>query len=215
MHIDKVNEILGLASGSKLNMLTKDQLVKLVHSKEFGPCVPSYLHKLKPAPVEAMSFADALVPQVKEGRPITPEKKLSADSPPKATLTLSPSDDQHARPGSAFSTTNSSLGSGMVANAKRPKQVQAMSSNDEHPSTAMHRSKLVTAWFDTFSGDIVALNDLYNSRRSSQKKESKKDKNISEEVSKLVKGECVEPWAPLTFTHVRQAVGTLFFLFYQ
>ena len=29
IHIDRVNEILGLASGSKLNMLTKDQLIKL------------------------------------------------------------------------------------------------------------------------------------------------------------------------------------------
>ena len=46
VHIDKINEIIGLASGSKLNMLTKDQLTQLVSSKEFGPCVP-WLFKLK------------------------------------------------------------------------------------------------------------------------------------------------------------------------
>ena len=47
VHIDKINEIIGLASGSKLNMLTKDQLMQLVSSKEFGPCVPDYLFKMK------------------------------------------------------------------------------------------------------------------------------------------------------------------------
>ncbi len=47
VHIDKVNEIIGLASGSKLNMLTKDQLMSLVSSKEFGPSVPSHLYKIK------------------------------------------------------------------------------------------------------------------------------------------------------------------------
>lgn len=47
VHIDKINEIIGLASGSKLNMLTKEQLMQLVISKEFGPCVPDYLFKMK------------------------------------------------------------------------------------------------------------------------------------------------------------------------
>lgn len=47
VHIDKINEIIGLASGSKLNMLTKDQLMSLVSSKEFGPCVPDHLYKMK------------------------------------------------------------------------------------------------------------------------------------------------------------------------
>mmetsp|Transcript_23081 Transcript_23081/g.34184 ORF Transcript_23081/g.34184 Transcript_23081/m.34184 type:complete len:679 (+) Transcript_23081:1-2037(+) len=50
VHIDKVNEIIGLASGSKLNMLTKDQLAQLVMSKEFGPCVPPHLFKVKNVP---------------------------------------------------------------------------------------------------------------------------------------------------------------------
>lgn len=50
VHIDKVNEIIGLASGSKLNMLTKDQLLQLVTSKEFGPCVPPHLFKVKAVP---------------------------------------------------------------------------------------------------------------------------------------------------------------------
>lgn len=50
IHIDRVNEILGLTSGSKLNMLTKDQLIKLVSSKEFAQVVPPSLYKMKPAP---------------------------------------------------------------------------------------------------------------------------------------------------------------------
>jgi len=50
IHIDRVNEILGLASGSKLNMLTKEQLIKLVSSKEFAPVVPPTLFKMKAAP---------------------------------------------------------------------------------------------------------------------------------------------------------------------
>lgn len=50
IHIDKVNEIIGLASGSKLNMLTKDQLVHLVESKEFGASVPPSLYKTKSVP---------------------------------------------------------------------------------------------------------------------------------------------------------------------
>ena len=49
IHIDRVNEILGLASGSKLNMLTKDQLTKLVSSKDFAPVVPPCLFKMKVA----------------------------------------------------------------------------------------------------------------------------------------------------------------------
>eukprot|EP00551_Chaetoceros_affinis_P013122 CAMPEP_0203685356 /NCGR_PEP_ID=MMETSP0090-20130426/48504_1 /ASSEMBLY_ACC=CAM_ASM_001088 /TAXON_ID=426623 /ORGANISM="Chaetoceros affinis, Strain CCMP159" /LENGTH=1241 /DNA_ID=CAMNT_0050554547 /DNA_START=495 /DNA_END=4220 /DNA_ORIENTATION=- len=47
VHIDKINEIIGLASGSKLNMLTKDQLMQLVTSTEFGPNVPDHLFKMK------------------------------------------------------------------------------------------------------------------------------------------------------------------------
>jgi len=213
VHIDKVNEILGLASGSKLNMLTKDQLIKLVHSKDFGPCLPSSLFKLKPVPVESMSFANALVPQTKELRPITPEKATQLESPLKATMTVSPSDGRESRPVSAGSTTNSLSSSTVVTSTVRLKQVQTINSYDEHPSTSMHRSKLVTAWFDAFSSEIVNLNDLYNSRRLSQKKETKKDKVVvSEELNKLLKGECVEPWATLSFTQVRQAVGKLYYL---
>jgi hypothetical protein len=207
VHIDKVNEILGLAAGSKLNMLTKDQLIKLVHSKEFGPCVPSSVYKLKPAPVELMSFANALVPQNKEGVSTPPETS------PKVTATLSPSDDREIRPVNTSGISNATTRQEPLTNATRPKLVQAVNSNDEHPSTAMHRSKLITAWFDTFSGEIVVLNELYNSKRAPQKKETKREKNISDDLSKLLKGECVEPWATLTFAHVRQAVGTFAILY--
>jgi hypothetical protein len=51
VHIDRVNEILGLVSGSKLNRLTPEQLTKLLCSKEFGPCVPAHLYKVKTVPV--------------------------------------------------------------------------------------------------------------------------------------------------------------------
>lgn len=209
VHIDEVNEILGLAAGSKLNMLTKDQLVKLVHSKEFGPCLPACMYKLKPASVELLSFANALALQSKEGQPTSPEKTATVEFLTKVTPKISPCDDRDIRPVSASGTSNALVGAGALPNATRPKPVQAMNSNDEHPSTAMHRSKLITAWFDTFTGEIVILNDLYNSKPSSQKKETKREKNISDDLSKILKGECTEPWAALTLAQVRQAVGTL------
>ena len=196
VHIDKVNEILGLAAGSKLNMLTKDQLLKLVHSKEFGSCLPSSLFKQIPAPVEQMSFASAVVPQNKEGRPNSPYNEGTS---PKMMTTHSLS---------ASGTSISTSKSVNLTNPTKPRLVQVMNSNDEHPSTAMHRSKLVTAWLDTYSGEIVVLNEMYNSKGTPQKKETKREKNVSDDLSKLVKSDFVGPWPTLSFAEVRQAVGT-------
>jgi hypothetical protein len=92
-------------------------------------------------------------------------------------------------------------------NTNRMRQVQMMNSYDEHPSAAMHRSKIVTAWFDVFTGEIVTLNELYNNRRSPQKKDGKKEKNVSDDLSKILKSECIEPWPTLSFTQVRQILG--------
>jgi len=187
VHIDKVNEIIGLASGSKLNMLTKDQLVQLVSSKEFGPCVPAYFFKTKSTAAQQSLPASSL----SEGTLQSSVEKTSDEN-------IADSTDIPTR----------ALG---INGIKYHNLSWNSDSMDEHPATAMRRLKLVTSWFDNISGEILAMNEIHNNKKSSPKKEKLQDKvTLDEELLTALKNENGQSWPSLNFAHVRKAVADLF-----
>jgi len=182
VHIDKVNEIIGLASGSKLNMLTKDQLLSLVTSREFGPCVPPHLFKLKPMPQ----------PQV---------LKTVLDVP-----TLRGENTSQTM----NSTVKPSLGSRGIKYNKAPASI---GNNDEHPATAMHRLKLITSWFDSIANQVLTMNEVYNNKKVSPKKDCEKNKAVLDDTIIAAIKSCAssgQSWPLMSFSYVRSAVADIF-----
>ena len=186
VHIDKVNEIIGLASGSKLNMLSKDQLLQLVTSKEFGPCVPPHLFKVKPIP-QILSAGSETVERAKYSQ-------------------LEVSGDPNLQSGSRAGT----LASG-ANGIKYSRTASNLNTADEHPATAMHRLKLVASWFDSCSSQILLMNETFNNRKSSSKKENLKDKAVLDEGIISVMKNCTgQSWPLMSYSHIRRAIGDVF-----
>jgi len=187
VHIDKVNEIIGLASGSKLNMLTKDQLISLVNSKEFGPCVPPHLFKIKS------------VPQPSAGVPQAAEKvkysQLAGGGEAKVP---------GANPGGS-----SALGIHGIKYSRTSSNLSA--ATDEHPATAMHRLKLVTSWFDAVASEVLIMNETFNNKRSSPKKDTTKEKTVLDDAALSIMKGCVgQSWPLMSYSYVRRAVADIF-----
>jgi len=197
VHIDKVNEILGLASGSKLNMLTKEQLLKLCMSKEFGPCVPAHLYKIKPTTV---SQVQASINSSNSLTSMASSPVLNRNSPPPEYSSSSLE--------SKISATAVQV-SGLGMNGIKYQQQQLSNTHDEHPATAMHRLKLITAWFDTVTNEILSMNEIYNSKKQS-KKDQKEKIVLEDELIKLVKSDTSNFWPLMTYGHVHKAIGDLF-----
>ena len=246
IHIDRVNEILGLASGSKLNMLTKDQLIKLVSSKEFAPVVPSSLYKMKPAPAplptstsvvntsanhpsnaaitapanssinDGANLPSVASKVVSSTGNITNQEVVAKNVPTSSSLPSKPSKISSAETIHS-NGTQSNLGSDEgIKFHQQPQFHQFQSSNyhDEHPATAMHRVKLVSAWFDSTANDILTLNETFNSnikKTASQSSTSKKDRNLCDDLNRFVyKGASdadVYTWPLMTFNHIRNGLG--------
>mmetsp|Transcript_1047 Transcript_1047/g.1864 ORF Transcript_1047/g.1864 Transcript_1047/m.1864 type:complete len:1315 (+) Transcript_1047:133-4077(+) len=182
VHIDKVNEIIGLASGSKLNMLTKDQLVQLVMSKEFGPCVPAHLFKVKRVTDSPLTT--------------TPSTNKS--------IRLQGTDQPIVR---SNDEGNSVVGTHGIKYARNS---SALSTTDEHPATAMHRLKLIASWFDSLASQILLMNELYNDEKPSSRKENKEKTVLDQDVLGAI-GSCKgEPWPLMTYTYIRDAVADVF-----
>ena len=186
VHIDKVNEIIGLASGSKLNMLSKDQLISLVTSKEFSASVPPHLFKMVPT--------SAHTPKMYSTQVIPSKGQISSNSYSEETK--------------APVVPNHSIG---INGVKYNKVAFNISSYDEHPATAMHRLKLVTAWFDSISSEIMTMNELYNNRKSSRRTGQKERPVLDEELLKVVRSGGNQSWHLMSFSHIRRAVG----MYYQ
>jgi len=180
VHIDKVNEIIGLASGSKLNMLTKDQLAQLVLSKEFAPCVPPNLFKVK------------TVPQ-------TPSAGLQVPDRSKYT--------QHPQHKIQSGGGSSALGMNGIKYTRIP---STMSSTDEHPATAMHRLKLVTSWFDTMASELLMMNELFNNKKPSSKKDSKDKVLLDDTIIEALRSSRADSWPLMSYSHVRRAIADVF-----
>ncbi len=186
VHIDKVNEIIGLASGSKLNMLTKEQLTQLVTSKEFGPCVPPHLFKVKS------------VPQSSPRSPQMDEKaKQSEYQEPRDTVAHS------------LIEVNSNVG---LNGIKYNRQTSTSSASDEHPATAMHRLKLVTSWFDSLASDVLTMNEVFNRKKSSPRRDGQKESKVllDENFLGAIKSSLVASWPLMNYSHIRRAVADIF-----
>lgn len=180
VHIDKVNEIIGLASGSKLNMLTKDQLAQLVLSKEFAPCVPPHLFKVKN------------VPQ-------TPSAGLQVSD--RSAYTQNPEQKIQSGGGS------SALGMNGIKYTRIP---STTTSTDEHPATAMHRLKLVTSWFDTMASELLMMNELFNNKKPSSKKDSKDKVVLDDNIIEALRSCRADAWPLMSYSHVRRAIADVF-----
>jgi hypothetical protein len=182
VHIDKVNEIIGLASGSKLNMLTKEQLAQLVMSKEFGPCVPAHLFKVK---------------RVSES-PLTTAPTSNKNNRVHVTdHTIIRSSDEG----------NSVVGTHGIKYARNSTM---STTTDEHPATAMHRLKLIASWFDSLASQILLMNELYNDEKPSSRKESKEKTVLDQDVLGAIGSSKGEPWPLMTYTYIRDAVADIF-----
>jgi len=57
--LDQLNEILGLEKGSKLNKLTREQVVKLLTSKAYSSTIPHHFYKVIPATTATSSTSIA------------------------------------------------------------------------------------------------------------------------------------------------------------
>lgn len=182
VHIDKVNEIIGLASGSKLNMLSKDQLISLVTSKEFSPCVPPHLFKMVPMSAQ------------------TPKMYSTQIIPPKGPINSNNFSEETKMP----VIPSQSIG---INGVKYQKVTLNISSYDEHPATAMHRLKLVTAWFDSISSEIMTMNEMYNNKKSPRRSGQKERPVLDEELLKVVRSGGNQSWPLMSFSHIRRAVG--------
>lgn len=200
MHIDKVNEIIGLASGSKLNMLTKEQLLQLVLSKEFSPCVPTHLYKMKPAgtrssasSVVASSSGAVGVQGGSSGAGVDSSLEKSRVASSNASTV-----DTGRMQVSHDGTRASNVGIDSIKNQRG----QLLSSiHDEHPATAMHRLKLITAWFDSMTGEILSVNEMYNKKKVSRKVV------VEETLCEVLKNRCGGHWPLMNYSHVRKSVG--------
>jgi hypothetical protein len=196
VHIDKVNEIIGLASGSKLNMLTKDQLLQLVMSKEFAPCVPPNLYKMKPL-VVSHPPSESIVPP-----PSSPTRSLQQ----KSTKPNTAASDEHVK------STSSTIVMGLNSGKKMTRTSNFLSNScyDEHPATAMHRLKLITAWFDTIASEIMTMNELYNGKKLSKNDNAREKVTLDDNLMKYCRGDKADSWPLMTFSHIRKAVAQLF-----
>lgn len=183
VHIDKVNEIIGLASGSKLNMLTKDQLAQLVASKEFASCVPSHLFKVKSIPEP--SLAAGATKNI-NNRPNVSEQSISRGSTVEGTSIAGTHGIKYTRKSSTHSTT------------------------DEHPATAMHRLKLITTWFDSLASQVLLMNELYNDKKPSSRKESKEKTILDQDILGAIASCKGQSWPLMSYSYIRQAVADIF-----
>lgn len=249
IHIDRVNEILGLASGSKLNMLTKDQLIKLVSSKEFAQVVPPSLYKMKPAPAPLPTSTSVVNTSANHSSNAAITGQSSSSSNDVTNLpsvsskvvnstgnntnhevvakNVQTSSSLPSKP-SKISTTDSVQSNGNQSNLgsdegikfhQQPQFHQFQSSNyhDEHPATAMHRVKLVSAWFDSTANDILTLNETFHSnikKAASQSSITKKDRNLCNDLNRFVykgTGDAdAYSWPLMTFNHIRNGLGDIF-----
>jgi hypothetical protein len=189
VHIDKVNEIIGLASGSKLNMLTKEQLTQLVTSKEFGPCVPPHLFKIKSISQQPSSAGPQMNGENEKYSPMQSVEDLGSQV--------------------LMVETKYNLGTHTIKYNKAP---ASPSNNDEHPATAMHRLKLVTSWFDSLASEIVLMNEVFNKKRSSPKREGQKENKISldDKVISVIKSCSGQSWPVMSYSLVRRATADIF-----
>jgi len=194
VHIDKVNEIIGLASGSKLNMLTKQQLLHLVTSKEFGPCVPPHLYKTK---AEEEKVSDTVPTQPN----ISTQHLAVVDTSNETERLTSSVSLETKKINVKLEVTRTVPGENVVKNQR---DHSLLFIHDEHPATAMHRLKLITAWFDTFTGEMLNLNEIYNKKKVSKKI------ILDDVLSEVLRKKDSEPWPLMNYNHIRAAIANLF-----
>ena len=230
-------------------MLTKDQLIKLVSSKEFAQVVPPSLYKMKPAPAPLPTSTSVVNTSANHSSNAAITGQSSSSSNDVTNLpsvsskvvnstgnntnqevvakNVQTSSSLPIKP-SKISTTDSVQSNGNQSNLgsdegikfhQQPQFHQFQSSNyhDEHPATAMHRVKLVSAWFDSTANDILTLNETFHSnikKAASQSSITKKDRNLCNDLNRFVykgTGDAdAYSWPLMTFNHIRNGLGKYF-----
>mmetsp|Transcript_15781 Transcript_15781/g.23431 ORF Transcript_15781/g.23431 Transcript_15781/m.23431 type:complete len:648 (-) Transcript_15781:297-2240(-) len=212
-------------------MLTKDQLLKLMMSKEFGPCVPSHLYKVRPAASPPLLASRAVAPSfVPLSTKSQESKRVSShvvDSPvaPSRGLSMLPNN---------MGSTDSAVGAGVGNTYHAPSDnILQYQHNlftpenmlcEEHPAAAMHRLKLISSWFDSMATVIQTLNTEYNNVQTGQQttdartdhqqqQSQQKEQFFVDEINRLMKtthlGNSVS-WPWMSYNHIRKGVADVF-----